>query len=121
LVPTGDEVINDQFSTGQPNSREFFYAASNITGESQSYDGNGPYLRIQPGGGPIKTRAHDAGGNLATDKNLYANTIAPPLGTQPQLGGLPAKNPNAVCANQPVPDLNAGLGGIGDPSPAVVP
>ena len=53
LVPTGDIVINDQFSTGQPNFRDFFYGAASEAGEGANFDGNGQFLRVQPGGGPV--------------------------------------------------------------------
>ena len=117
LVPTGNIVLNDRFSTGQPNSREFFYSTVNLAGESQSFDGNGSFLRLQPGGGPVRASASDAGGNLSTDKELWTNTIAAPIGTQPILGGLPPKQPDAPCAAQDIPDLNGPFGGVGPASP----
>ena len=40
------------FSTGQPNIREFFYGVAQLAGESQGFDGNGPFVRFQAGGGP---------------------------------------------------------------------
>ena len=40
------------FSTGQPNFREFFYGVTQLAGESQGFDGNGPFVRFQAGGGP---------------------------------------------------------------------
>jgi phospholipid/cholesterol/gamma-HCH transport system substrate-binding protein len=121
LVPTGDQVINDQFSVGQPNYREFFYTTVNLAGESQNFDGNGPFLRVQPGGGSQLVVANDPGGNLPTDKQLWANTFQAPLGTQPRLGGAPLKQPRVECRSQPVPDLNGSLGAVGPPSPRLVP
>ena len=53
LVPTGNQTINDRFSTGGPNYREFLYNLVNFAGAGQNFDGNGPYLRAQPGGGPL--------------------------------------------------------------------
>ena len=57
LIPTGNIVVDDAggaypFSTGQPNYREFFYGAVELAGESQGFDGNGPFVRFQAGGGP---------------------------------------------------------------------
>jgi phospholipid/cholesterol/gamma-HCH transport system substrate-binding protein len=121
LVPTGNQVINDQFSTGQPNYREFLYSLTNFAGWGQNFDGNGPFLRVQPGGGNILVEQKNPEGNLSTDKRDYAHTIAPPLGTQPQLGGRPPKKPDVRCDSNPVPDVNAGLGQVGAPSPSVVP
>jgi phospholipid/cholesterol/gamma-HCH transport system substrate-binding protein len=120
LVPTGNQVINDQFSTGQPNYREFLYSLVDFAGWGQNFDGNGPFLRLQPGGGNLLVEQKNPKGNLATDKQDFAHTAAPPLGTQPQLGGRPPKKPEVRCDSNPVPDLNAGLGQVGAPSPAVV-
>ena len=53
LLPTGDQTITDQFSTGGPNYREFLYTLTDFAGQGQNFDGNGPYFRIQPGGGDI--------------------------------------------------------------------
>jgi phospholipid/cholesterol/gamma-HCH transport system substrate-binding protein len=120
IVPTGNQTINDQFSTGGPNYREFLYALTNISGWGASFDGNGPFLRVQPGGGNLLVGQDNPQGNLSSDKQSFAHTIAPPLGTQPQLGGRPPKKPNVRCDRNPVPDVNAGLGQVGPPSPAVV-
>jgi phospholipid/cholesterol/gamma-HCH transport system substrate-binding protein len=121
LVPTGNQVINDQFSTGQPNYREFLYTLTDFSGWGQNFDGNGPFLRVQPGGGDILVEQKNPKGNLSTDKRDYAHTIAEPLGTQPQLGGRPPKKPDVRCDSNPVPDVNGGLGQVGAPSPSRVP
>jgi phospholipid/cholesterol/gamma-HCH transport system substrate-binding protein len=120
LVPTGNQVINDQFSTGQPNYREFLYSLTNFAGWGQSFDGNGPFLRVQPGGGNLLVEQKNPNGNLTTDKQDFAHTVTPPLGTQPQLGGRPPLKPEVRCDSNPVPNLNAGLGQVGAPNPAVV-
>jgi virulence factor Mce-like protein len=120
LVPTGNQTINDQFSTGGPNYREFLYTLADFSGWGANFDGNGTFLRAQPGGGDILVEQKNPQGNLSTDKRDYAHTIAPPLGTQPQLGGRPPKKPDVRCDSNPVPDVNAGLGQVGAPSPAVV-
>jgi phospholipid/cholesterol/gamma-HCH transport system substrate-binding protein len=120
LVPTGNQVINDQFSTGQPNYREFLYSLTDFAGWGQNFDGNGPFLRVQPGGGNLLVEQKNPNGNLTTDKQDFAHTVTPPLGTQPQLGGRGPLKPEVRCDSNPVPDLNAGLGQVGAPNPAVV-
>ena len=120
LVPTGNQVINDQFSTGQPNYREFLYSLTNFAGWGQNFDGNGPFLRVQPGGGNLLVEQKNPNGNLTTDKRDFAHTVTPPLGTQPQLGGRPPLKPEVRCDSNPVPNLNAGLGQVGAPNPVVV-
>ena len=120
LLPTGDQTIEDQFSTGGPNYREFFYTLVNFAGQSQNFDGNGAYLRLQPGGGDRLVSLSNPLGNLSTDKVDWAHTIAAPIGNQPQLGGRPPKKPNVRCYTNPVPNVNGRLGQVGAPSPAAV-
>jgi phospholipid/cholesterol/gamma-HCH transport system substrate-binding protein len=120
LVPTGNQVINDQFSTGQPNYREFLYSLTDFSGWGQNFDGNGPFLRVQPGGGNLLVEQKNPNGNLTTDKQDFAHTVTSPLGTQPQLGGRGPLKPEVRCDSNPVPDLNGGLGQVGAPNPAVV-
>jgi ABC-type transporter Mla subunit MlaD len=120
LVPTGNQTIEDRFSTGGPNYREFLYNLVNFAGATQNFDGNGPYLRAQAGGGPVLVGESNPAGNKATlsDQINYANTIAEPLGTQPQLGGTPPLKPEVRCDTNPVPNVNGGLGQVGPPSPS---
>jgi phospholipid/cholesterol/gamma-HCH transport system substrate-binding protein len=115
LVPTSNQTIADRFQTG-PSYREFFYYLANFAGWGQNFDGNGPYLRAQVGGGGVLTKQENPSGNLSTDKQDWAYTVAPPLGVQPQLGGRPPKKPEVRCSTNPVPDLNGPLGQIGPPS-----
>ena len=120
LVPAGNEVVNDQFSTGAPNYKEFFYSLVNLTGESQSFDGNGPFVRFQPGGGPVKVRMANPSGGF-NGGQLTGFTIADPLGTQPALAPKPAYNSKVACQRSPVPDLNGAAGQVGPPSPGAIP
>jgi phospholipid/cholesterol/gamma-HCH transport system substrate-binding protein len=119
LVPTGNETIDDQFSTGGPNYREFFYTLTNFAGAAGNFDGNGPYLRAQVGGGPLLVGEANPQGNLLSDKINYAHVYEDPLGTQPQLGGQPKFKPGVRCDTQPVPDVNGKLGQVGPASPSV--
>lgn len=119
LVPTGNEVINDQFSTGGPNYREFIYDLTNFAGAAQNFDGNGPFLRANVGGGSVLVGEPNPEGNLESDKINYAHVYEDPLGTQPQLGGQPEFKPEVRCYTQPVPDVNGPLGQVGPASPSV--
>jgi phospholipid/cholesterol/gamma-HCH transport system substrate-binding protein len=119
LVPTGNQTIDDQFSTGGPNYREFFYTLTNFAGAAGNFDGNGPFLRAQVGGGPILVGEPNPEGNLESDKINYAHVYENPLGTQPQLGGQPAFKPEVRCDTQPVPDVNGPLSKVGPASPSV--
>jgi phospholipid/cholesterol/gamma-HCH transport system substrate-binding protein len=120
LVPTGNQTIEDRFSTGGPSYREFLYTLTNFSGWGQNFDGNGPFLRTQPGGGGVLTEQANPFGNLATDKRDFARTIAPPIGTQPQLAGRPPLKPDVRCDSNPAPNVNGPLGQVGAPSPAAV-
>jgi ABC-type transporter Mla subunit MlaD len=121
MVPTGNQVINDRFSTGGPNYREFLYNLVNFAGVAQNFDGNGPYARAQVGGGDVLVGEPNPQANADTlsDKINYAHTIEDPLGTQPQLGGRPPHKADVRCYTNPVPDVNGALGQVGPPSPSV--
>jgi phospholipid/cholesterol/gamma-HCH transport system substrate-binding protein len=116
LVPTGNQTIEDRFSTGGPNYREFMYWLVDFAGQAQNFDGNGPFLRLQPGGGGVLVKQENPRGNLSTDKQDWANTVEAPIGVQPQLGGRPPKKPEVHCSTNPVPDVNGPLGQVGAPS-----
>jgi phospholipid/cholesterol/gamma-HCH transport system substrate-binding protein len=121
MVPTGNEVINDRFSTGQPNYREFLYNLVNFAGMAQNFDGNGPYSRAQVGGGSVLVGEPNPLGNKHTlsDSRNYAFTAEDPLGTQPQLSKKPPLNTSVRCYTNPVPDVNGSQGQVGPASPSV--
>lgn len=114
FVPTGNQTIDDRFRTG-PNYREFFYYLADFAGAQQNFDGNGPYIKVQPGGGNSLVKIENPSGNLSTDKQDWAHVVEAPAGIQPQLGGRPPKKPNVRCSTQPVPDVNGSLGQVGPP------
>lgn len=113
LVPTANQTINDQFSTGGPNYREFLYTLTNFAGAAQNFDGNGPYVRAQPGGGNLIVQQPNPNGQLDIDKVQATSSAAPPLGVQPQMGGMPPSKPDVRCDSNPVPDVNGSLGQVG--------
>jgi phospholipid/cholesterol/gamma-HCH transport system substrate-binding protein len=110
VLPTGDVVIQDPpLTTGVPNYKEFFQTLVGLSGESQNFDGNGPYTRFQPGGGAQTVST----GSLPGVGPLFGNAVAPPLGTRPaRPARRPPYNRDAACHAQRRPDLNAArLGG----------
>lgn len=121
LVPTGNIVIEDDFSTGIENYKEFFLGAAQQAGESQGFDGNGSYLRVQASGGDVLARAENPdGGSL--DTSFFSNTIAPPIGTQPTLPDEPPPVRSDVpCHENAVPNLNGPAAQVGPPSPKAIP
>jgi phospholipid/cholesterol/gamma-HCH transport system substrate-binding protein len=121
LTPTFNQTIGDRFSTGGPAYREFLYWLVAFAGQSQNFDGNGPYLRVQPGGGHLLTKLPNPKGNLATDKEAWGYAAAAPAGLQPELAGRPPKRTDVRCDRNPVPDLNGPLGQPAPPSITVQP
>ncbi len=121
LVPTGNQVINDRFSTGGPNYREFLYTLVNLAGAAQNFDGNGPYVQSQVGGGGVIVGEPNPNvtGKTFSEEINYGSTVADPIGNQPQLGKEPPLKPDVRCQTNPVPDINAGLGEAGSPTPSV--
>jgi len=104
ILPTGDVVIQDPpLTTGVENYKEFFQGLVGLSGESQNFDGNGPYTRFQPGGGAQTVST----GSLPGVGPLFGNAAAPPLGTRPaRPAQRPPYNRTAVCAKQQPPNLN---------------
>jgi ABC-type transporter Mla subunit MlaD len=128
LVPAGNGIVSAvddtgkayPFSTGQPNYREFFYSTVGLSGESQGFDGNGPFVRFQAGGGPQLVHMTQHQYPSSPDRqNVWALNIANPQGTRPRLSpeGKPPFRMDVPCPTQAVPDLNGPAGNIGPPSP----
>jgi virulence factor Mce-like protein len=110
LLPTGDVVIRDEFSTGVENYKELFYGLVGLTGEGQNFDGNGQYVRFQTGGGRETIE-------LGGQEKLYGSAAVPPRGTRPRFPGRrPPYRPDATCYKNRRPNLNgpAAAAGPGD-------
>jgi phospholipid/cholesterol/gamma-HCH transport system substrate-binding protein len=121
LVPTGNVVVNDLFPTGQENYKEFLYGLTEFgTGEGQNFDGNGPYLRFQSGGGApgsnIVSGAQPGGG--IGGETLYGRMPLAPQGSQPVSGSKPPFRTDVPCYISPVPDVNGPRAAVGPASPA---
>jgi phospholipid/cholesterol/gamma-HCH transport system substrate-binding protein len=108
ILPAGDVVLQDGASTtGVPTFREFWYTVVGFAGESQDFDGNGQYTRVQTGGGPYTVKSGKLPGRPLIDSTLFGNSIAPPLGTRPKRPAKkPPYKPNFACYKNKVPDLN---------------
>jgi ABC-type transporter Mla subunit MlaD len=120
MVPTGNEVINDRFSTGGPNYREFLYNLVNFASQAQNFDGNGPYFRLQGGGGGVLVGEGNPSAPQGSEKVQYARTIAPSQGSQPQIGARPPLKPEVRCYTNTPPNVNGPLGQVGPASSEVV-
>jgi phospholipid/cholesterol/gamma-HCH transport system substrate-binding protein len=104
ILPTGDVVLQDEFTTGVENYKEFFYTLVGLSGEGQNFDGNGMYVRFQTGGGPHTVSLGSAGSSTG---QLFGNNVGVPLGNRPFYPGhrSPYK-PKATCYKQKRPNLN---------------
>jgi phospholipid/cholesterol/gamma-HCH transport system substrate-binding protein len=97
LLPTGDVVIQDEFTNGVENYKEFFYTLVGLSGEGQNSDGNGAYVRFRVGGGAQRLTLDDQ----------FGNNIAVPLGNRPFYPGRrPPYRPEEPCHRQQRPELN---------------
>jgi virulence factor Mce-like protein len=131
LDPTGDVVIDNAggaypFASGQSNLNELLYGLVNLAGESQTFDGNGPYVRFQSGGGPVAVKSDNSISVSSLDTVNVGNTIAAPQATRPtfETGAYPPVREDVPCSQNAIPDINGGPGlpgGVGGPSPVVAP
>jgi phospholipid/cholesterol/gamma-HCH transport system substrate-binding protein len=104
ILPTGNIVIHDPFDTGTENYKEFWWTMVGLSGESQNFDGNGSYVRFQPGGG---SQAVALGNANSPTGQLIGSAAAPVQGVQPK---YPGKRPPYVtsvpCYKSKIPNLN---------------
>lgn len=109
VLPTQEQRIDDgALSTGLRNYEEFFQTLVSLAGESQNFDGNGTYVRIQAGGGPIAVQTPPVG----SSGPLHSGVSEQPLGTRPAKAPKPPYRPNVKCHTQTVPNLSdARIGG----------
>jgi virulence factor Mce-like protein len=100
VLPTGDIVIKDEFESGAENYKEFMYAMVGLSGEGQNFDGNGQYVRFQPGGGSNAVSLGEQG------SQLFGNAF-PGVGTRPKMPARkPPYNDDTPCYKSAKPDLN---------------
>ena len=117
VLPTGDIVVRDEFTTGAENYKEFWWTMVGLSGESQNFDGNGSYVRFQPGGGSDTVALGDA--SSPTGK-LVGSAPSPVLGVRPKYPGKrPPYNSSVPCHKSRIPDVNGpwGARGAGEGTP----
>jgi virulence factor Mce-like protein len=120
ILPTGDIVIQDgDLTTGKANYKEFWYALVGLSSEGQNFDGNGQYVRFQPGAG---TQTLSTGKGTISGEQLFGRSDQAPLGTRPAYPGKrPPYRPDVPCYTQKIPDLNGAATGKPDASRTTVP
>jgi ABC-type transporter Mla subunit MlaD len=109
VLPAVEQRIDDgALSTGLRNYEEFFQGMVSLAGESQNFDGNGSYVRIQAGG-PFAVQTPSLPQPTGP---LHGAASQQPLGTRPAKSPKPPYRPNVKCHTQPVPNLSdAAIGG----------
>jgi phospholipid/cholesterol/gamma-HCH transport system substrate-binding protein len=104
VLPTGDVVIRDEFTTGRENYKDFFYAMAGLAGAGQNFDGNGNYVRFQTGGGSQQVSLGPGNQGMSSQ---FGGLPTPPLGNRPRYPGkLPPYKADEPCYKQRLPDLN---------------
>ena len=116
VLPTGDVVIKDEFTTGVENYKEFFYALVGLSGEGENTDGNGMYVRFQVGGG---SQTVSLGSKSSNTGELFGNNVQVPLGNRPaDPGKRPPYKPDYPCYKNKLPDLNGPASAKSEPTGA---
>jgi virulence factor Mce-like protein len=112
ILPTGDVVVQEgALTSGAANYKEFWYALVGLAGEGQNFDGNGMYVRFQPGGGSqtVSTGSTNLGG-----APLFGNVLSAPIGTRPAYPRQrPPYKPDVPCYTQKRPDINGPAASVG--------
>ena len=105
ILPAGDAKLQDgPLTTGQENYKEFWEGMVGISSEGQNFDGNGMYVRFQPGGG---SQTLSLGPASLSGQTLFTNPATAPLGTRPTYPGKrPPYKPDVPCYTQSLPDFN---------------
>ena len=113
ILPTGDIVIQDgALTTGEENYKEFWYTMVGLAGEGQNFDGNGLYVRFQPGGGDQTVSTGAYGGAVGDPDNAAGRVQSLQPGRQADRhaarlpGRCAAVPPNRPCYKNKIPDLN---------------
>ena len=107
ILPTGDIKItaDGPLAAKVPNYKEFWYTMVGLAGEGQNFDGNGMYVRFQPGGG---TDTLSLGASSLTGEKVFGNSLSKPLGNSPRYPGeAPAVRLDGALLQEPADlDLN---------------
>jgi phospholipid/cholesterol/gamma-HCH transport system substrate-binding protein len=118
ILPSGDAVLQDgAATTGAKTFKEFWYSLVGLASQSQNFDGNGLYTRVQTGGGSFTARSEKLAGRGPLDSQLFGNALMEPQGTRPtRPAKKPPYKPDYPCYKNPRPDLNgpAAQAGPGD-------
>ena len=108
FIPMGNVVLEDDIpgpedlSTGVPNFKEPGYAAAQLAGSLQNFDGNGYYLRASAGNGPVTVGGAQPGGGFQNEL-LVGNAPDAPIGSRPVMGPSRPSTPTSPARTTPSP------------------
>ena len=121
LEPAGNIVVNDPFSTGRSNFDEFFFGLAEQAGESQNFDGNGQYLRLQAGGGPQLVQSQPRASLCPSSGSTSATRSRRRRATsRVSRKAAPPYRTDVPCYTQDVPNVNGPAAAAVAPNPAAV-
>ncbi|MGI8558259.1 MAG: MlaD family protein [Solirubrobacteraceae bacterium] len=103
------KLDDGQLSTGRPVWQDLLHVMVGFAGDSQDFDGNGPWLRY-PGFSGSQLISTVSSPGIAP---LFGSASSSTLGARPLWagpGGGPAFRPDVPCTSQPVPNLQAAGG-----------
>ncbi len=110
LIPFGnDRLVDEAFPTNGPVYQDLPKALPNLTGESRSFDANGPWFKVLGSGGAETLNLGNGIFGSAIEPIVGINP--PPVRTRPQL------KPDVPCETQEQPDLRSKPRGL----PAAIP
>lgn len=126
LDPTLDTPITVDPNVGagdqQPSYLDFLDAAVNSSGEGQTLDGNGIFLRAQAGGGDVEVFSPYPNASAPTNQAVFGNTIDAPAGSQPVLPDrAPPFRTDVPCHQGGAAALNGPAATVGASFPEVSP
>ena len=107
----------------QPSYLDFLDATVNSSGEGATLDGNGIFLRAQPGGGDVEVSATHPNPTNFDNLTVFGKTIDEPIGSQPALpsGGPPPFRMDVDCHTNGPAALNGPAAVPGPPTPEATP
>jgi hypothetical protein len=110
------KIEDGPLSTGVENYKEFWWAQVGLASEGQNFDGNGNYVRFQPGGGSQTLSTGTVAGRPSDSGQLFGNALLAPIGTRPKYPGRRSPyRPDFPCHRNQPPNLNGPAANIGPP------
>ena len=107
ILPTGDVKIHDgALTTGAENYKEFWYTMVGLAGEGQNFDGNGKYVRFQPGGGD-QTVSHGPDARRPATRCSATRSSSRSARGPPSRASARRTSPTSPATRNPIPTSTA--------------